>query len=84
VDGLKATSSPGTDTVVLRWNPSDRVEIYHVYWRKRPDQQWEVKSVVGTTKKISGADEVVVVAANAFGISQAAKLSLTNAKWSRN
>uniref|UniRef100_A0A914DGX2 Uncharacterized protein n=1 Tax=Acrobeloides nanus TaxID=290746 RepID=A0A914DGX2_9BILA len=84
VDGLKATSSPGTDTVVLRWNQSERAEIYHVYWRKRPDQQWEVKSVVGTTKKISGADEVVVVAANAFGISQAAKLSLANAKWSRN
>lgn len=84
VDGLKATSSPGTDTVVLKWNASERAEIYHVYWRKRSEQQWEVKSVVGSTKKISGADDVVVVAANAFGLSQAAKLSLTNGKWSRN
>lgn len=82
VVGLKAHSSPGTDAVVLKWDASEAAEMYHVYWR-RSGGEWEHKSLTGITKKIMGADDVVVVAQNIHGISQAARLTLRSSEWVR-
>lgn len=80
--GLKAQTNLGTSTVAVQWEPSVNAEIYHVYWRRQQDSEWQQKSALGTNKKIqTGADEIVLVAANVYGISQAARLTLNNSKW---
>ncbi|KAH7721321.1 fibronectin type III domain-containing protein [Aphelenchoides avenae] len=83
VTGLKAHTSPGTEAVVLKWEASEAAEMYHIYYRRSGAEQWEQKSLTGTTKKIMGADEIVVVAANIYGISQAARLALRDSQWVR-
>ncbi|KAI1732264.1 DB module domain-containing protein [Ditylenchus destructor] len=87
VQGLKvqnAGSATVANTALISWEPSNNAEIYHVYWRRRGSDQvsgseegWEEKSQVLTTRKVHNADEIVVVAANSYGISQPAKLVLS-------
>uniref|UniRef100_F1KWL4 Ig-like and fibronectin type-III domain-containing protein n=1 Tax=Ascaris suum TaxID=6253 RepID=F1KWL4_ASCSU len=79
VSGLKATTQG--ESVLLRWNSTERADMYHVYWRRRPSTSWEVSSVIGTSKRVNGADEVVVVASNGFGNAHAARLVNENGKW---
>uniref|UniRef100_A0AC34FUC4 Ig-like and fibronectin type-III domain-containing protein C25G4.10 n=1 Tax=Panagrolaimus sp. ES5 TaxID=591445 RepID=A0AC34FUC4_9BILA len=75
-------SSSSDSQVLLNWKDAERAEVYHVYWRKH-HSTWDKKSVTATSKTISGADEVVVVAANSYGLSQPVKLSQINNKWHR-
>uniref|UniRef100_A0AC34Q9V3 Ig-like and fibronectin type-III domain-containing protein C25G4.10 n=2 Tax=Panagrolaimus sp. JU765 TaxID=591449 RepID=A0AC34Q9V3_9BILA len=78
---VKITTNFDGNTI-LNWKESERSEQYHVYWR-RHNAPWEKKSVTSTNKSINGADEVVLVAANSFGLSQSTKLTLVNNKWIR-
>ncbi|KAI6177204.1 Ig-like and fibronectin type-III domain-containing protein C25G4.10 [Aphelenchoides bicaudatus] len=80
--GLKAQSNVGANSIAIQWDASTSAEIYHVYWRRNRNSDWQQKSSVGTSKKIQGgAEEIVLVAANVYGISQASRLTLNNSKW---
>lgn len=81
IQGLKAQSNPGSNNILIQWDPSSNAEIYHVYWRRHQDPEWQQKSSLNTNKKIQGADEIVVLAANAYGLSQTSRLTLNNSKW---
>ena len=75
-------SSISDSSGLLTWKESERADLYHVYWR-RHHSLWDKKTVTSTSKSINGADEVVLVAANSFGLSQPIKLTLVNNKWMR-
>uniref|UniRef100_A0A915ED97 Fibronectin type-III domain-containing protein n=1 Tax=Ditylenchus dipsaci TaxID=166011 RepID=A0A915ED97_9BILA len=64
-------SATSGNTALVSWEPSIN--------------PWLQKSQVTTNRKVINADEIVVVAANSYGISQPAKLVLSaGGKWSRS
>jgi hypothetical protein len=80
--GLRAQANLGVNSVAVQWEASLGAELYHVYWRRNHNSEWQQKSTVGTSKKIQGgANKIVVVAANVYGISQSSRLILSNSKW---
>ncbi|KAI6215022.1 Ig-like and fibronectin type-III domain-containing protein C25G4.10 [Aphelenchoides besseyi] len=77
VVGLRTQNNAGTDILLVQWNHTSNAEIYYVYWRRHHDSKWHQQSTTETSKKvIGGADEVALVAANSYGISQAAWLKV--------
>lgn len=79
--GLKAHSSEVTHTVLVRFDQSERADIYYVYWRHQ-NGHWQHKSVAGTSKKLAmPADELTVIASNSYGFSQSASLKLQAGRW---
>jgi hypothetical protein len=83
VDELRAQTTPGTNALTVHWGPSLNAEIYHLYWKRRHEPNWHQQSLIETQKRIGGADDVVLVAANAYGLSQAARLMFNNSRWIR-
>lgn len=78
--GVGIGASP-PQTSLVSWEPSNGAEIYHVYWRRRPlndkadeNKGWSQKSQALTGRKIHNANEIVVIAVNSYGASQATKL----------
>lgn len=79
---LKAQTNIGANSIGVQWEASASAEMYYVYWRRNRSSEWQQKSSVSTNKKIqNNADEIVVVAANVYGISQSSRLILNNSKW---
>jgi len=78
---LQNANSPTAGTTALvTWDASTNTDTYHIYWRNRRsgEQTWRLHSQNTINKKLVNADEIVVVAANAYGLSQAAKLRLSS------
>uniref|UniRef100_A0A7E4ULF8 Ig-like domain-containing protein n=1 Tax=Panagrellus redivivus TaxID=6233 RepID=A0A7E4ULF8_PANRE len=73
-------STSGTVT----WDASERAEVYHLYWRRQHSSNWTSKNVDATSMTVKGADEVVVVAVNPYGLSEPSKLTLVNGRWLRS
>nr|CAD2133836.1 unnamed protein product [Meloidogyne enterolobii] len=70
-------------SLLINYDNSDRADIYYIYWRSEGGF-WQHRSSNGTSKKLilaSSVNELVVVAANAFGFSQPSQLFLREGKW---
>lgn len=83
VSGLRAI--PYSDSLLLRWDLIPRADAYHVYWKRKFETNWEVSSVLTTSKRIYASaadiDEIVVVASNSFGNAHPARLIHLDDKW---
>ncbi|CAD5221080.1 unnamed protein product [Bursaphelenchus xylophilus] len=73
----------GPDTVTLKWDTKPNALVYHIYWRSG-NGEWQKKTSKGTTEKVVSAEEIVLVAANTFGLSQAVRFGQENGKWNRS
>ncbi|WKY15649.1 hypothetical protein Q1695_000829 [Nippostrongylus brasiliensis] len=70
-------------TTVLNWERSDKAEVYHVYhrWRKGT---WKSISITKTTARIKHADEIMVIAVNAYGSASANRIAFEDNEWVGN
>ncbi|KAK6060390.1 hypothetical protein COOONC_01947 [Cooperia oncophora] len=71
------------DTTVLNWERSDKAEVYHVYHRKRKEA-WKSSSVTKTTARIKNADEIIVIAVNAYGSASPNRIAFEDNEWIGN
>ncbi|KAK5978806.1 DB module [Trichostrongylus colubriformis] len=71
------------DTTVLNWGRSDKAEVYHVYHRRRKGA-WKSLSVTKTTARIKSADEIMVIAVNAYGSASANRIAFEDNEWVGN
>ncbi|CAD5214864.1 unnamed protein product [Bursaphelenchus okinawaensis] len=69
----------GPDAISLKWDAVPNALAYHVYWKV--GSEWRKKSTKTTSEKIVTTEDLVLVAANTFGLSQAVRFSQQNGKW---
>ncbi|VDK46799.1 unnamed protein product [Cylicostephanus goldi] len=81
VSNLRAKTE--NDMTVLGWDRSEKAEVYHVYHRRRRGP-WKSASVKGTTSTVMNADEIVVLAVNAYGPGSANRIAFENNEWIGN
>ncbi|KAK0397322.1 hypothetical protein QR680_002086 [Steinernema hermaphroditum] len=84
VGNLKADAENHSKENVVHWSTSDKADSYHVYFRPGPSEPWSVRTVDGTSRKISQTNkEIAVVAANAYGSSFPVHIVQINGRWKK-
>lgn len=68
------------DTIILSWERSDKAEVYHVYHRKRKGV-WKSMSTTRTTARVKNADEIIIIAVNAFGAASPNRVAIEDNEW---
>ncbi|KAK6766726.1 hypothetical protein RB195_026170 [Necator americanus] len=71
------------DATILNWDRSDKAEVYHVYHRRRKGA-WKSMSITKTTARVKNADEILVLAVNAYGSASANRIAFEDNEWIGN
>ncbi|KHJ98487.1 DB module [Oesophagostomum dentatum] len=71
------------DVAVLNWERSENTEVYHIYHRRRKGP-YRFLSTTKTTARVRNADEIVVLAVNAYGAGSANRIAFEDNEWIGN
>uniref|UniRef100_A0A0N5B3A0 Ig-like domain-containing protein n=1 Tax=Strongyloides papillosus TaxID=174720 RepID=A0A0N5B3A0_STREA len=70
-----------TSSFILEWTSSGNTDYYVIYWRKNDKSDWQRKITSNVSKKISSANQIVLIPYNKYGPGHPYRLRLIEKEW---